>query len=157
MMPIAPAGTENPFWPTRPPAQAELPAMTFPVAYESAIVEPPTLEPTRPPAELKLQEPGHAPPSQTVTVTLAFDCVINPAWPPGPRVPFWPTSPPAWTPTIANPLTTPLADTPVMVPAFDPARTPTHWEKTLELKPGFALTSALVRFKLLTTPVPGPV
>src|SRR5262249_33601306 len=69
---------KNPLLPTQPPPPLLASTVTFPVAYESVIVEPAVLEPTRPPAELKLQDPGHALPSPTVTFTLACDCVIVP-------------------------------------------------------------------------------
>src|SRR6185295_10838574 len=120
--------------------KTDVPPVTFPVACELEIVEPAILAPTSPPAALKLQEPGlHGLPLPTVTVTLALDPVIVPATL-GPRFPFWPTSPPAMTPTRLRPLTVPVAVTLLTVPAFEPATTPTHCELMLELKPGFALT-----------------
>src|SRR4051794_26227209 len=116
------------------------------------MVEPATLAPTSPPAELNMQDPGQAAPLPTVTVTFACEFVIVPGvfGPSFPRMPCWPTSPPAITPTIEPPLTVPVALTLSIVPPLWPATMPTHCEKMLELKPGLALTLALVRLRLLT-------
>ena len=73
--------------------------MTLPVANENAITELARLAPARPPAELKMQEPGQPVPLLSVTTTAAFEPVMRPATGSGPSVPLVPTSPPAVTPT----------------------------------------------------------
>src|SRR5262249_9659454 len=148
MMPVVPAMLPlppNPFWPTRPPTEALAPPVTAPAASDCAMVEPATLEPTRPPALLKPPF-GPVAPSPTVTVTLACAWVIEPAVA-GPRIPFWPTRPPTRRPCsdtlLGLPLTVPLAVTLSMVPAFDPAKVPTNCPGKLALRLALALTLAL--------------
>ena len=131
IVPIAPSGTKKPFWPTRPPAQVLAPPLTLPWAWEFVIDEPPTLTPTRPPAALNMHEPGHAVAVADGDVDVrrrirdrARD-VATDLWP---RMPCWPTRPPAITPTSDRPLTVPVTVTLVIVPPLWPARMPTHCE-----------------------------
>src|SRR5947209_1956417 len=134
--------------PARPPTKLLVPPETLPLAVENVIV--PGLSPTRPPPLLPLDPVDELP---TVTFTCAFDSVMVPRCPPGPRSPFWPTSPPAMTPCVAVPADTVLL---VMVtllirPALLPARMPTNWPGPVTL--GFAVTFALSKLTFCTTPV----
>ena len=71
---------------------------------------------------------------------------------PGPKMPFWPTSPPATTPLCAVPCdTVPLTFTLLIVPPFEPARMPMNWPGPVTF--GFAVTLALVMLRLFTWPV----
>ena len=100
----------------------------------------PGLLPTRPPAELP--EAPEFPPLPTLTFTSAIDNVIVPMLAPGPKMPFWPTNPPATTPVIAPPDTVPSTITLLTVPPFDPARMPMNWPGPVTF--GFAVTLAFV-------------
>ena len=88
----------------------------------------------------------------TVTVTSAIEFTIAPMLAPGPKIPFWPMSPPATMPLFAVPCdTVPSTVTLVTVPPFDPARMPMNWPGPVTF--GFAVTLALVMLRLLTWPV----
>ena len=87
------------------------------------MVEPATLAPTRPPAALNMQLPVQLPfsfvgvPLPTddrdirAGIARSFRLALV-----GPRMPCWPTRPPAMTPTIEPPLTVPAAFTLLIVP-----------------------------------------
>ena len=136
--------------PTRPPMKLLVPPATLPLASEFVMV--PGLSPTRPPALLPC-EPEVALP--TVTFTAACALLIVPRLVPGPRMPFWPTRPPAMTPLVTLPFdTVPLTVTLSIVPPLVPARMPTNWPGGGTF--GFAVTFALVMLRLRTIP-PAPI
>src|SRR5204863_3199238 len=109
--------------PTRPPMKLFLPPETSPLAVDIVIV--PGLSPTRPPALLPELPDDELP---TLTFAAAVDKVMVPMCAPGPNRPFCPMSPPATTPLFAVPCDTVLlvTFTPLTIPAFVPARTPTN-------------------------------
>ena len=123
---------------------------TLPRASEFVMV--PALSPTTPAALLTCEPEVELP---TVTFTAACALLIVPRLVPGPRMPFWPTRPPAMTPLVTLPLVmVPPTETLLTVPPLVPARMPTNWPGGGTF--GFAVTLALVMLKLRTTP-PAPI
>src|SRR5262245_1587124 len=150
------------FCPTRPPAevywQELLPAqfgpfwttlaveVTAPLACEEVMLEPDVLTPTKPPTDALIP--------LLLTLPVANDDAIDPV--PRVKTPFCPTSPP--TMLNAPPLTSPLADDPVMVPRLVPTSPPAMFMAVVELASPTLTVAAELEFstRLLFCPTSPP-